>query len=103
MRCHAPHLIDAELGNVLRKRVRQRSITPVQGNALLRAAGLIIGHGYPHVGWLAEAAWRLRDNVSFYDALYVALAARLTIPLVTGDRRLANASGLPCDIELIAG
>ena len=47
------------------------------------------------------AAWALRDNVTYYDALYVALAARLGYPLLTADARLARAPGLPCAVELV--
>ena len=43
----------------------------------------------------------LRDNVTYYDALYVALAARLGYPLLTADARLARAPGLPCAVELV--
>ena len=59
-----------------------------------------VGERYPH-GPLATAAWALRDNVTYYDALYVALAARLGYPLLTADARLARAPGLPCAVELI--
>jgi predicted nucleic acid-binding protein len=57
---------------------------------------------YPHTGSLADAAWELRDNVTFYDALYVALAAALDVPLLTADARLARAPGLPCQVEVVA-
>jgi predicted nucleic acid-binding protein len=43
----------------------------------------------------------LRDNLSCYDALYVALATRLDLPLMTGDRRLSEAPALLCTVELI--
>ena len=43
----------------------------------------------------------LRDNSTFYDALYVALADVLSAPLLTADHRLAGAPGLPCAIELV--
>ena len=46
-------------------------------------------------------AWLLRDQLSYYDALYVALAVRLDVPLVTSDRRLAGAPDLPCPVELV--
>ena len=52
-------------------------------------------------GALADLAWTWRDNLSFYDTLYVALAVRLDVPLVTGDGRLSRAPGSPCSIELI--
>lgn len=99
--CHAPHLMDAELGNVLRKRARSGDITPTQARTALRVARCVIDYRYPHTGPLAERAWGMRDNLSFYDALYVALANHLDLPLVTGDRRLSNAAGLPCPVEQI--
>ncbi|MGB8384610.1 MAG: hypothetical protein WCG47_25780 [Dermatophilaceae bacterium] len=42
-----------------------------------------------------------RHTLSFYDALYVALAVWLELPLVTADVRLSEAAGLPCTIELV--
>ena len=99
--CHAPHLIDAELGNVLRRQTRAGAITSRQAIAALRGANDVIDYRYRHAGALAELAWTWRDNLSFYDALYVALAVRLAVPLLTGDRRLSEAPGLPASIELI--
>lgn len=61
----------------------------------------LINHRYPHAGPLAELAWTWRGNLSFYDALYVALAVRLGVPLVTGDARLSAAPGLSCAVELV--
>ncbi len=94
-------VIDAELGSVLRKRTRAGEITETQARTALRAARAVIDYRYPHTGPLADLAWSWRDNLSFYDALYVALAIRLDVPLVTGDERLSKAPGLPCLIELI--
>ncbi len=51
---------------------------------------------------LAASRWRLRGAVSFYDALYVALAAALALPLVTADARLARSAKLPCQVEVVA-
>ena len=99
--CHAPHLIDAELGSVLRRRVRAGDVTPTEGLTALRAAGDVVDFRYPHAGALAALAWTWRENLSYYDALFVALAVRLDLPLVTGDRRLSRAPALPCSIELI--
>lgn len=101
MRRHAPHLIDAEVGNVLRRHERAERINSEEAHAALRAARVLIEHRYPHAGPLAELAWTLRGNLSFYDALYVALAVRLGIPLVTADARLVRAPDLPCKIELV--
>jgi predicted nucleic acid-binding protein len=50
----------------------------------------------------ARAAWGLRHNFSYYDALYVALATRLRAPLLTTDKRLANAPGMTCAVEVIS-
>ncbi len=44
----------------------------------------------------------LRDNLSDYDAMYVALAARLDVSLLTADARLARAPGLPCAVEVLS-
>ncbi len=49
---------------------------------------------------LDSSAWTWRHNLSFYDALYVALAVSLELPLVTADVRLSRAPRLPCTIEL---
>lgn len=97
---HAPHLIDAELGSALRRHVRTQELTPEDAHTALHTARPLITHRYPHAGPLTEIAWGLRDQLSFYDALYAALAARLRIPLLTADTRLANAHDLPCEIEL---
>ena len=50
---------------------------------------------------LLERCWQLRENLTVYDAAYVALAEALQATLVTGDRRLARASGPRCAIEVI--
>ena len=50
---------------------------------------------------LVDRAWQLRDNVTFYDALYVALAEEAGAPLLTLDARLAKAKGLRTEVELI--
>ncbi|AHI00922.1 type II toxin-antitoxin system ribonuclease VapC1 [Kutzneria viridogrisea] len=99
--CHAPHLFDAEVGNVLRRKELAGQITANVALVSLRAVKHLISERYPAVGPLAEAAWRLRGAVTFYDALYVVLAASLGSPLVTGDARLSRAPGLPCQVELV--
>jgi predicted nucleic acid-binding protein len=101
MRRHAPHLIDAEVGNVLRRHERVGRLSADEAAQGLRAAAALIDHRYPHIGPLGQLAWTLRSNLSFYDALYVALAASLQLPLVTADVRLSGAPRLPCTIELV--
>lgn len=97
---HAPHLLDAELGSVLRRFARSGALSAERAHTTLVAARSIVHHRYPHHGALSDLAWQHRDNLSFYDALYVALAARLGIALLTGDRRIAGAPNLPCTVEV---
>jgi predicted nucleic acid-binding protein len=101
VRRHAPHLIDAEVGNVLRRHERDGRISAQEASAALGASRTLIEHRYPHAGPLAELAWTWRANVSFYDALYVALAVRLGVPLMTADLKLAKAPNLPCTFEIV--
>ncbi|PKW15290.1 hypothetical protein A8926_2983 [Saccharopolyspora spinosa] len=61
----------------------------------------LVDHRYPHAGRLSQAAWELRGAVTFYAALYVALAAGLDVPLLTADARLSRARKLPCKVEVI--
>jgi predicted nucleic acid-binding protein len=98
--CHAPHLIDAEVGSVLRRRAAAGAIDVDSAAAALRAVKNLVTDRYPHTTY-AEVAWALCENLTYYDALYVALAARLGYPLLTADARLARAPGLPCAVELI--
>ena len=99
--CLAPHLIDAEVGNVLRRQVASGKVEEPAAAGALRALETLVTARYPH-GPLAGAAWGLRDNLSYYDALYVALAARLSIPLLTADAKLGRAPHLPCAVEVIS-
>jgi len=89
---YAPHLIDAEVGHALRRRVAARKLPEERATAALdRLTGLPLRR-IVHTGLLGRA-WQLRHNVSFYDGIYVALAEMLDAPLVTLDRRLAKAVG----------
>ncbi len=98
---HAPHLIDAEVGNVLRRHERNGYISSREAHASLDACGAYIDFRYPHTGPLRDYAWTLRFNISFYDALYVALAVWLDAPLITADARLARTPGLRCALEVV--
>lgn len=99
---HAPHLIDAEVGSVLRRHVGRGVMAPEHAVAVLQSAPLLVDHRHEHIGSIASSAWQLRSNVTFYDALYVALAQGLDVPLITADHRLANAPDLPCTVETVS-
>ncbi|WP_040779544.1 type II toxin-antitoxin system VapC family toxin [Nocardia pneumoniae] len=99
---HAPHLIDAEVGSVLRRHERQGRISDAAAATGLRLLATVVDHRYVHHGWLASEAWLLRHTITLYDGLYVALATRLVIPLLTSDAELSKAPGLTCRVELIA-
>lgn len=99
--CHAPHLLDAEVGHALRRAVLNGEVSDDEALAALRALPDLIDNRYPHAPVLTEGAWALRRNVTFYDGLYVALSRALDVPLLTGDARLASAPGLGCRVELI--
>jgi predicted nucleic acid-binding protein len=96
----APHLIDAEIGHVLRRGVGRGELSAARAQAALNELGGLPLRHVAHRG-LLRRAWELRGNLSFYDALYVALAERLKVPLVTLDGRIAGAPGVRACIETI--
>ena len=70
----------------------------VAQRALRRLTSLPIAR-LPH-GPLVQRCWELRDNLSIYDAAYVALAEIMGATLLTSDQRLARSPGIRCDVEL---
>lgn len=96
----APHLLDAEVGHALRRAVRRGVLDPdAAGEALWRLDELPLRR-VSHDA-LVPYAWAMRENVSFYDGLYVALAEILGESLLTFDARLAGA-GVATKIEVLA-
>jgi predicted nucleic acid-binding protein len=95
----APHLIDAEVGHALRRSVLLGEVSAeAAGRALWEVDALPVERvEHEH---LLHVAWGLRDNFSFYDGLYVALALMLDEPLLTFDARLAG-SGFDLPIEVL--
>lgn len=95
----APHLVDAEVGQALRRAVRLgRMGAEEAGEAIWQIEELAIRRVEHEL--LVHVAWDLRDNFSFYDALYVALALMLDEPLLTFDARMAR-SGVELPIEVL--
>jgi predicted nucleic acid-binding protein len=96
----APHLLDVEVVHVLRRLVAAGHVEePRARQALLDLADMALTR-YPHDP-LVGRMWRLRDNLTAYDAAYVALAESLDAPLITCDRRLAGCPGVSTSIEWI--
>lgn len=95
----APHLIDAEVGQALRRGVHLGKLTAEAAGRALREVDDLLLERVEHEP-LIHAAWGLRDNFSFYDGLYVALALMLDEPLLTFDARLAR-SGFDLPVEVL--
>lgn len=98
---HAPHLLDVEVAQVLRRYAAAGIITPPRGREALDDLLDLALTRYPH-GVLLWRVWELRDNLTTYDAAYVALAEALDAPLVTCDSRIASAPGHHARVELVA-
>jgi predicted nucleic acid-binding protein len=97
---HAPHLIDVEVSQALRRLVRAGEVSAGRaGEALADLADLDL-HRHSHVDLLPRV-WALRENLTAYDAMYVALAEAVDAPLATCDLRLASAPGHRVRIEAI--
>jgi predicted nucleic acid-binding protein len=97
---HAPHLLDPEVASGMRRRVLARDITADQAWAALDVLRRLAVTRYPAAA-LLDRIWELRDNVSAYDATYVALAEALECPLVTADARLGRAPGARCPVTIV--
>jgi predicted nucleic acid-binding protein len=98
---HAPHLVDVELVQGLRRLVRSGEISSARAGEAIEDLIDFDLHRHVHVDLLARA-WRLRDNVTAYDAMYAALAEALDAPIVTCDGPLAKAPGLRARIEVVS-
>lgn len=98
---HAPHLIDLEIAQVLRRFAAARELDEARAEQVfadLRALGI---ERYPHEPLLVRV-WQLKANLSAYDAAYVALAEALGAPLLTLDHKLARARGHRARVECVA-
>lgn len=97
----APAHLDAEVVSALRRMASRNAVLRSAAPAALRHLAAFPIRRMP-LAPLLERIWQLRENVTAYDAAYVALAERLEGSLVTCDGKLAAATGPQCDIELIA-
>ena len=97
---HAPHLIDVEIAHAIRRYAISGQIKGDRGRAAFAILAALPLNRYPH-GFLLPRIWDLRNNLTAYDAVYIALAETLQVPLITRDRRLAGAAGHRARIELV--
>ena len=93
-------LIDLEVTSVWRGLVRGGRVPAAQVEAALEDLRDVPIQRVEHTSLLPRC-WELRENLSVYDAAYVALAEALGVTLLIGDRRLAKAPGILCPIEVV--
>ena len=95
---HAPHLLDLEVTQVLRRALRRGLLSETRAALRLVALKELPLTRYPHEPFL-DRIWELRGVVTAYDAAYLALAEALAAPLVTTDRPLSRVPGLRAVVE----
>jgi predicted nucleic acid-binding protein len=97
---HAPELLDLEVAQVLRRLVREGAVSATRAEAAIQDLLDLRITRYPH-SVLLPRIWQLRQNLSAYDAAYVALAEKLNATLLTRDTRLATAARHGATIEVV--
>ena len=98
---HVPHLLSVEVAQVLRRLVAAGTVSRARAAGALDDLADFDAERYPHEPFLPRM-FALRDNLTAYDAAYVALAEVLAAPLVTFDGRLAGAPGHRATVQLLA-
>jgi predicted nucleic acid-binding protein len=97
---HAPHLMDLEVSQVLRRLVARRELQPERARQALSVLLDFPLQRYSHSP-LIPRVWALRENLTAYDAAYVALAEVLGATLLTRDSRILRAAGHVVRVELV--
>jgi len=96
---HVPHLFEIEVLHALRRLSLRGTVSPERARLALSRLRDTQLTRYPHIS-LMERIWALRENLTVYDAAYVALAEALDAPLITMDARLAQAPGIRAAVEV---
>jgi predicted nucleic acid-binding protein len=94
---HMPSVAGAEVTSALRGMVLRGMLSAGDARVAAVRASRLRARRYPFEPFLSRV-WDLRDNVTVYDAWYVALAESLSAPLVTADDRLRRANGPRCEV-----
>ena len=97
---HAPHLIDLEVAQVLRRLERADAITAARAQEAFEDLADMPLIRYPHL-LLLPRVWDLRQNATAYDAAYLALAEAIGATLVTRDAALASIPGHGARVEVV--
>jgi predicted nucleic acid-binding protein len=97
---HAPQLLSLEVLNAIRRAAAAGRVPPDTARAMVEDFRDLRCATYPHEPLLPRV-WELRENLTAYDAAYVALAEALEAPLVTLDRAIADAPGIEATVELL--
>jgi predicted nucleic acid-binding protein len=96
---HSVHLLDVEFAQVLRRLVREQTLTSRRAEEAMEDLMALRVTRYAPV-LLLNRIWRLRNNLTAYDAAYVALAEELKAPLITRDQKIAAAPGHAAAVEV---
>lgn len=96
---HVPHLFDVEVLHVLRRHSFSGALSERRERVALDRLSSTRMTRYPHTALLGRI-WELKNNLTAYDAAYVALAESLGVPLVTLDGRLSQAPGIRAPVEV---
>ena len=97
---HAPHLLDVEVAQVVRRYWRAGDVTASRGDEALRDLADLPIQRYPHEPLLGRI-WQLRSNVTAYDAAYIALAEGLGAGILTLDKGLARIPGVRVPVDVL--
>jgi len=97
---HVPHLADVEVAQALRRYVREGELDPASAASALDDLHSLDLQRHAHEP-LLDRIWDLRQNLTAYDAVYVALAEALDTVMLTCDRKLARAPGMTRRVELV--
>ena len=97
---HSPHLMDVEVTQGLRRLVRSGEVSATRAAEAIEDLGDLDLHRHSHLALLTRA-WQLRQNVTAYDAMYVALAEALDATMITCDSPLAKSPGHRVRIEAV--
>jgi predicted nucleic acid-binding protein len=97
---HAPHLLDVEVVQVVRRYERSGAVSAARALRAVSVLAQLDLERHSHEG-LLRRVFDLRPNLTAYDAIYVALAEGLGLPLVTRDERLVDAPGVLATVEVL--